>query len=119
MIFADGHCPVSAFNIFNEKVVYPRIKDLVNEPLVPTYTFVSFYQRDSQLLRHRDKEECGITLNYIIKCDRPWQLHFEEGSSFNTNQSDLLDLDHWRDPYQGETFWNILFHFKFAESIDS
>ena len=110
----------------------PKIETLTGLSLWPTLSFYYAYQKGNQLIAHKDRASCEVVVALKIGSDEPfkenegdWPLYFknddkpchialEEGDALIMNGH---ELEHWREPYQGEWFVSAIFGFVDKNSV--
>jgi hypothetical protein len=108
--------------VFNDESAlwHPRIEELVNKKLFPTYTYSRIYTQGEILLPHRDREECEYSFTLTLKYDQemwPICLETSEGvKEFYLDRGDILiyngvDNFHWRLPLTGNFHYQAFFHY--------
>ena len=124
--------PVKPFNhydysdTFTEALLVPLMPVISKatgvENLVPTYSFVRFYEKGQYLVPHKDRTSCqySITLPLVSECNTPWPI-FAGGNKIDLNIGDLLvykgcEIEHWREPYDG--IWQVQAHLHYVNADD-
>jgi hypothetical protein len=101
-----------------EKV--PEVSKLLGEKVLPTYTYARVYKEDSELLRHRDRPACEISLTLNLSKDNDWPIYFQrpDGSetSVELNPGDAVlylgcQADHWRTKFEGQECVQLFMHY--------
>lgn len=101
--------------------IQPRIEAVTGLTLIPTYSYLRLYKNGDQLLSHRDRPACEISLSLNLgqTPDEPWPI-FVEGShgpvEVALKPGDALlyrgiDLFHWREPYAGQEIVQVFLHY--------
>lgn len=111
----------------------PRIEAVTSLPLIPTYAFARQYLNAELLARHKDRSSCEISATMNLGGD-PWTIFLatdpNDGKDVKTgyiqsisgglpvqlDPGDILvyrgcDLEHWREPFEGEVCSQVFFHF--------
>lgn len=101
-----------------EKV--PEVSDLLGEKVLPTYTYARVYKEGSELVRHRDRPACEISLTLNLAKDANWPIYFQRPDNSETS----LDLqpgdavmylgckaDHWRNKFEGRECVQLFMHY--------
>ena len=109
------------------------IEDITKLTLIPTYAYARQYLNSEQLARHKDRSSCEISATMNLGGD-PWTIFLAtdsvEGEDTHTgyiqsqssglavelNPGDVLvyrgcDLEHWREPFDGDVCSQVFFHF--------
>jgi hypothetical protein len=97
--------------------------------LMPSYSFVRYYQKGNWLESHQDRESCqySVSLPLVKGCNTPWPIFLSRDretdipTPINLNIGDMLifkgyDLHHWREPYTGD--FQIQAHFHYVDADD-
>jgi hypothetical protein len=101
-----------------EKV--PEVSELLGEKVLPTYTYVRVYKDGSELLRHRDRPACEISLTLNLSKDKDWPIYFQrpDGSETSTElePGDAVmylgcQADHWRNKFEGQECVQLFMHY--------
>ena len=85
--------------------------------LIPTYSFFRLYRTGDELLVHKDRPSCEISVSLCAGCvgDELWPI-FIEGTPIYLEPGDMViyrgcDVTHWRDPLEGEMQAQMFFHY--------
>ncbi len=103
-------------------LMVPRLEELLERPLLATYSFVSIYEAGKgKCPKHIDRPQCRYTLDLCIDQKIPWAFHAktEDGRErrFSMNPGDAILLsgthhEHWRPDMQLDNFCDLaFFHF--------
>jgi len=97
------------------------VSALIEETVLPTYTYARIYKNGEILTRHRDRPACEISLTVNIGGDAPWTIGIQkplgEEINLNLNQGDAMlylgcVADHWRDtPFSGQNYSQLFLHY--------
>ena len=102
----------------------PDVSKILQEDVLPTYSYTRIYTHGEVLSRHRDRPACEISLTLNLKKDIDWPIWFqkpnEEEISLELNQGDAVMYlgevsDHWRNAYQGQEHVQLFLHYVRAE----
>ena len=90
--------------------------------LIPTYSYARIYKKGDILKRHKDRFSCEVSTTAHLGGD-PWTI-FVEGLGIDLNPGDMLiysgcDLEHWREPFEGEECAQVFLHYNNKASKDS
>lgn len=123
----DGQAPNSPaiynFKPFLELLCQktPEVSALLEEPVLPTYTYARIYKNGEVLERHRDRPACEISLTLHIAGDATWDIGIQKPSkeevSLNLNPGDAMlylgcIADHWRaTPFTGQNYSQVFLHY--------
>ena len=97
----------------------PLISKIVDEPVVPTYSYSRLYYKGADLKPHRDRPSCEISVTLNIKGD-PWKIYFErpDGSVGETileqGQAVIyygMEATHGRDRFEGDECLQVFLHY--------
>jgi hypothetical protein len=98
----------------------PEVNKLLGEVVLPTYTYARVYKQGSELLRHRDRPACEISLTINLSKDSEWPIYFQrpDGSetSVELNPGDAVlylgcQADHWRNEFKGQEYTQLFMHY--------
>ncbi len=101
-----------------EKV--PEVSELLGEKVLPTYTYARVYKENSELIRHRDRPACEISLTLNLSKDKDWPIYFQrsDGSEafVELAPGDAVmylgcQADHWRNKFAGEEYTQLFMHY--------
>ena len=122
--------------------VQPIMEKETGFKLHPTYTYTRFYQKEDELVRHKDRFSCEISTTLRLGGDK-WPIYLSpyenvgrvdgkkltnrseaKGVSIDLNLGDLLvysgcELEHWREPFQGESCLQVFLHYNKANSKEA
>ena len=97
----------------------PLLEKHTGLKLIENYSYMRMYKKHDVLFKHRDRPECEISCTMNIGGD-PWPIFFKKGKSKKIKivlkAGDLViyrgcDLQHWRDPFQGENCTQVFLHY--------
>jgi hypothetical protein len=131
----------SMFGVWNDPQVpntYSHYADIVMETLLlklqplmeketglklnPNYSYARIYKKGDVLHRHKDRFSCEISTTLNLGGD-PWPIYLEpsgkeslQGIKIDLKPGDMLiykgnELEHWRDPFQGEDCAQVFLHY--------
>ena len=102
----------------------PKISELAQEPLLPTYSYARVYTKGAVLHRHRDRPACEVSVTLNLKKDAPWEIFFQKPDMTEVG----LDLppgagvvyqgcaaDHWRNEFHGSEYVQVFLHYVRAD----
>jgi hypothetical protein len=101
-----------------------EVSIILEEDVLPTYTYTRIYKHGEVLNRHRDRPACEISITLNLKKDIEWPIWFQkpngEEISLELNQGDAVMYlgeiaDHWRNAYQGQEHAQLFLHYVRAE----
>ena len=98
-----------------------EVSDLIEEQVLPTYTYARIYKNGGVLNRHRDRPACEISLTVHLSGDTDWGIGIQKPSGeeieLTLNKGDAMVYlgcvaDHWRDkPFAGQNYSQIFLHY--------
>jgi hypothetical protein len=97
-----------------------QVSDLVEESVLPTYSFCMIYGPDSQLIRHLDRPACEISLTVHLGSDEEWPIFIKKPSGeevpFKLNVGDAIiylgcTAEHWRKKFTGQYYSQVFLHY--------
>jgi hypothetical protein len=98
----------------------PEISKILEEDVLPTYTYSRIYTNKGILARHRDRPACEISLTLNLKKDKDWAIWFQRPDntevSLELNPGDAVMYlgelaDHWRNEYEGNEHVQLFMHY--------
>ena len=115
--------------------VLPRMEQETGLQLIPTYSYARLYKKGDILKRHKDRPSCEISTTIHLGGSK-WPIFIDPTGSNNVideyknilkpgappgNQVELevgdmlvysgCDLEHWREPFQGEVCGQVFLHY--------
>lgn len=98
-----------------------EVTNLIEEQVLPTYTYARIYKNGEVLNRHRDRPACEISLTVHIGGDASWSIGIQKPSGeevdLNLNMGDAMlylgcAADHWRNtPFSGQNYSQVFLHY--------
>ena len=101
----------------------PRIESIVQEELIPSYSFWRIYERGAVLREHVDRAACEIGVSIAIASEPEtsiWPL-WMRGTDNRVRAVDLRSGDgvvylgtrvpHWRAPFDGDVQYQMFLHY--------
>ena len=97
-----------------------NVVDLVEDTVLPTYSFCIIYGPESQLIRHLDRPACEISLTVHLGGDTKWPIFIKKPSgeeiSFELNPGDAVVYlgciaEHWREKFTGQYYSQVFLHY--------
>ncbi len=98
-----------------------EVTNLIEEQVLPTYTYARIYKNGEVLNRHRDRPACEISLTVHIGGDLPWNISIQKPNNeevdLNLNIGDAMlylgcTADHWRStPFTGQNYSQVFLHY--------
>lgn len=124
--FGDSQCPTSFANYgtvcYEALLLFMQstIEKYVEKELLPTYSYMRIYYKNSVLHKHTDRPSCEYSATVCISIDKnPWEIYFkkdEENVCVSLNPGDMIiykgnELEHWRDKYEGNEQIQVFLHY--------
>lgn len=98
----------------------PQVSSILEEPVIPTYSYSRVYYNQIELKKHTDRDSCEISLTLHLHGDVPWEIYIEtpqmEEKSVILNPGDAMlylgiTAPHWRTPYPGQFYCQCFLHY--------
>jgi hypothetical protein len=98
----------------------PEVSELLGEKVLPTYSYARVYKEGSELLRHRDRPACEISLTLNLSKDKNWPIYFQRPDKSETSvelePGDAViylgcQSDHWRNKFEGQECVQLFMHY--------
>jgi hypothetical protein len=98
----------------------PEVGDFIGENVLPTYTYSRVYKKGSELLIHKDRDACEISLTVHLDGDKDWPIFIKnpkgETIKLNLKSGDAMlylgcEAEHWREMYDGERYVQVFLHY--------
>lgn len=105
--------PLMESILINKK---PLVEKLTDKKLLPTYSFWRMYTQFSDLIKHKDRESCEISVTIQIGSDGSnWPI-FIDGKPINLEQGDAAiylgtELEHYRNELEGTWHAQAFLHY--------
>lgn len=112
------HNYISFLELLCEKT--PEVSEILEETVLPTYTYCRVYKNGSILEKHSDRDACEISLTLHLGGDKSWLIWIKtpegENRSVELNPGDAMlylgtVAEHWRDQYEGEEYVQVFLHY--------
>ena len=109
---------ISFLELLCEKT--PEVSSLLEETVLPTYSYARVYKEGSILEKHTDRDACEISLTLHLDGDYPWPIWIEtpqqEKKFVSLNPGDAMlylgrIAPHWRDEYKGSYYSQVFLHY--------
>lgn len=122
----DDQCPSSPA-IYNylpfvellcEKTI--DVKNLIGEPVLPTYCYARLYKHGEVLHPHTDRPSCETSLTLHLGGDKDWEFWITRPDKtdvsiiLNPGQAVLykgMIARHWREEFKGTSYAQIFLHY--------
>ena len=97
-----------------------NVGDLIEDVVLPTYSFCIIYGPESQLIRHLDRPACEISLTVHLGGDTKWPIFIKKPSGeevpFELNPGDAVVYlgcvaEHWREKFTGQYYNQVFLHY--------
>ncbi len=122
----DDQCPLSIavynyqpfLNILCEKI--KDISDIMEETMLPTYTYARLYANNEILKKHKDRPSCEISLTLHLGGDCEWPIWMTkpdgEKVSIELKPGQAVVYQgmissHWRDKFKGTEYAQVFLHY--------
>lgn len=96
------------------------VSDLLGEKVLPTCTYARVYRASAELLRHRDRPACEVSLTINLSKDSDWPICFQRPDGSETcvelQPGDAAmylgcQSDHWREKFTGNEHTQLFMHY--------
>lgn len=97
-----------------------EVSNLVEESLLPTYSYCIVYSAESELIPHVDRPACEISLTVHLGGDIDWSIFIKKPSGeavpFKLNPGDAVIYlgciaEHWREKFTGQYYSQVFLHY--------
>ena len=111
----SAHCFESLAITLNDKM-----SEITNLKLFPTYTYARIYYKGATLEPHTDRPSCEYSTTLCIDSTDVWDFYIKDrhkkDKAIKLNPGDMCvysgcELEHWREPYQGEMQMQCFLHY--------
>ena len=132
--WGDHQAPKGSFSMYGDVLMdtilqfaTKRMNEFTGMELVPTYSYWRLYEKDEELVAHKDRSSCEISTTLSIgkdysnlNNDYMWSIYVKnrkgEDVPINLNDGDMLvyrgcELTHWREPLQGNHHAQVFLHY--------
>ena len=107
--------------------VMPKMEDITNLKLIPTYSYARIYKYGDVLAKHKDRPSCEISTTLNLGGEFwPIYLKLKNGSEVRVDLSpgDMLvykgcELEHWREKFTGQNCGQVFLHYNNKETKGS
>lgn len=109
---------ISFLELLCEKT--PEVSTLLEETVLPTYSYARVYKEGSILEKHKDRDACEISITLHLDGDQSWPIWIEtpqnEEKFVTLNPGDAMlylgrIAPHWRDEYLGNYYSQVFLHY--------
>ena len=103
--------------------VKPMMEEKSGIKLIETYSYARIYKKGDELKRHKDRYSCEISTTLNLGGDE-WPIYIEPDIKVDLKPGDMLmyrgcDLEHWREPFEGNDCGQVFLHYNDAGSKDA
>jgi hypothetical protein len=115
---SSGYNYISFLELLCEKT--PEVSEILEETVLPTYTYARVYKNGSVLEKHSDRDSCEISLTLHLGGDQDWPIFIKspegEYQSVVLAPGDAMMYrgtiaEHWRDEYSGKEYAQVFLHY--------
>jgi hypothetical protein len=101
----------------------PTVEKITNKKLIENYSYTRIYKKGDILKKHKDRKSCEISTTLNLGGDKNWFIYLEPSIKINLTPGDMLiytgyELEHWRDAFEGEEYFQSFFHYNDIEKKD-
>ena len=123
---ADNQCPYTPAK-YKYSVAETELKDrldsiskLVEEPILPTYSYARVYGKHDELPPHLDRPACELSVSVVLNKDHDWPIHIDDGNGkIHEVELEIGDAviflgvfhNHWREKFQGDNYTAFFLHY--------
>jgi hypothetical protein len=123
----DPQCPKSFarydYHWFLELLVHKAhiLSELIEEPLLPTYSYSRLYQRGEELHKHKDRHSCEVSITLHLGSDgTKWPIYFTKPNgevvSYDLKPGQAVVYlgmvsEHWRNKFKGKEYGQVFLHY--------
>lgn len=125
--FGDVQCPTSfsSYGVLCFEalllLLLPLVEEQTGKELLPTYSYMRIYYKNSILEKHLDRPSCEYSATICISTtEKPWDIFFKKKCDtevcVSLNPGDLIiyqgqELEHWREKYDGSEQIQVFLHY--------
>ncbi len=97
-----------------------EVSKLIDETVLPTYTYSRIYRNGNVLEKHTDRPACEVSMTVHLGGDKPWAIWVEtperEKKCVTLNPGDAMlylgcVAPHWRGRFEGDYYAQIFLHY--------
>jgi predicted 2-oxoglutarate/Fe(II)-dependent dioxygenase YbiX len=109
---------ISFLELLCEKT--PEVSKIIEETVLPTYSYSRVYRKGNVLQPHVDREACEISITVNLDCDIPWDISIEtpvgEHHNITLKPGDAMiylgcSAAHWRNEFPGHFCSQVFLHY--------
>jgi hypothetical protein len=102
----------------------PTVGNILGEQVLPTYCYARVYSKKEELVRHRDRPACEVSVTLNLSKDKDWAIWFQrpDGSEASIEMDPGAGAmyfgctaDHWRTPFKGKEYTQVFLHYVRAD----
>jgi|TARA_R100000455_G_C6267801_1_gene123201 hypothetical protein len=132
-VFGDDQIPNESMSLYGDAAndtLLLRLQNLVEKEtklkLIPTYSYSRNYVKGSELVKHKDRPSCAISLTMNVGGD-PWPIFMEpknkKAVKVLLSPGDIIiyrgcELNHWREPFEGDKCVQMFLHYTLRQNIE-
>tara|TARA_R100001591_G_scaffold42384_1_gene53565 strand:- start:3684 stop:4256 length:573 start_codon:yes stop_codon:yes gene_type:complete len=93
-----------------------KMEEITKLKLQPTYTFWRMYTNGSELLKHKDRESCEVSVSVMLGSNyKPWYFHIGE-DKYDLEPGNAIiykgcEMFHFREPFRGDWHSQVFLHY--------
>ena len=126
LFIKDDQCP-SSLAIYNYRWFIDLLankcsfmSELVEEPMLPTYTYARLYAKDEILAPHTDRNSCEVSVTLNLGGDQDWPIYIKnpQGETkeviLKPGQAMIylgMIATHWRKSFDGTECGQVFLHY--------
>ena len=128
-----SYCDVIGISLLNAFI--PTVKEIVGKDIYPTYAYTREYSKGSELISHRDRDSCEISVSITLKQDKDIEkFYVSTKDKHDSLKEDIISVDllegdgvlffgtesnnqnwHWRDPIESESTLQVFLHYCYKD----
>ena len=92
------------------------MQEETNLKLLPTYSFWRMYTYGAELVKHKDRPSCEVSVTAMIGSDGTrWPIYMD-GKPYNLTPGQAMiylgcEVEHWREPFTGDWQAQTFMHY--------
>ena len=97
--------------------VKPKMEQVLEMELIPSYSYTRLYEKGSELKKHTDRIACEISTTLNLGGD-PWPIYFklENEVRVDLKPGDMVlylgeKIPHWRNKFEGDICGQVFLHY--------
>jgi hypothetical protein len=97
-----------------------EVSAIVGDVVLPTYTYCIVYEANSQLIKHKDRGACEISITLNLGGDAEWPIFIQKPDDtevcVNLKPGDAMlylgcVAGHWRETFAGTNYGQVFLHY--------